>query len=286
MPRQHIDQLIEPVLDHIEDTDAGPLAKGLPTGFGGLDLMTLGLHPGHLAVIASRPSMGRSTLLTSICQTVALRNAVPTLAITLEETAAEFSTRMLSAAARVAHHHLRAGELTDEDWTRLARGMVELHHAPLQVCADTSLTMAELAATAREAVAEDGVKFIAVDGLTDIKPEKRHDLREREVGDVARDLKTLARELNVPILATTHLNRIPESRPGKIPKLDDLRESGAVTFAADWIVLLYRPDYYDRESPRAGEIDLIMAKNRFGPLGYQTAAVQFHYCRVVEMAQS
>ncbi len=130
------------------------------------------------------------------------------------------------------------------------------------------------------------MRLIAVDGLTDIRPEKRHDLREREVGDIARDLKTLARELNVPILATTHLNRIPESRPDKRPKLDDLRESGAVTFAADWIVLLYRPDYYDRESPRSGEIDLIVAKNRFGPLGCETAAVQFHYGRVIEMAQA
>lgn len=263
----------------------GPELLGISTGFEGIDLMTHGLQPGHLAVIASRPSMGRTTLLTSVIHGVAL-GGTSTLVITLEETAKEFVTRLMCSVGRVGHYQLQRGNTTDEDRRRLDRAQATLDAAPLQVCADPSLTMEELAKLARAAVRDGGVKFIAVDGLTDIKPEKRHDLREREVGDIARDLKTLARELNVPILVTTHLNRIPESRPNKIPKLDDLRESGAVTFAADWIVLLFRPDYYERESPRAGEIDLIVAKNRFGPLGQQTAAVQFHYCRIVEMAQS
>lgn len=265
---------------------AVPLAAGLPTGFEGLDQITGGLQESQLAVIASRPSMGRTTLLSSICQHVAIKVKASTMVFTLEETAGEYATRMLSSVGRISLYHLRNGQLTDEDRRRVERARPILAEAPLRVCADPMLTMADLAAQAREAVEERGVEFIAVDGLTDIKPEKRHDLREREVGDIARDLKTLARELAVPVLATTHLNRIPEQRPGHVPKLDDLRESGAVTFAADWIVLLHRPDYYERESPRAGEIDMYVAKNRFGPLGCDTEAVQFHYGRIVEMAQS
>jgi replicative DNA helicase len=261
-----------------------PLAGGLPTGFKDLDQITGGLQAAQLAVIASRPGMGRTTLLSTICHHVAAKAKVSTMVFTLEETAREYTTRMLSSVGRISLYHLRNGQLTDEDKARVERARPILAELPLWICADPMLTMADLAAQAREAVDEHGVEFIAVDGLTDIKPEKRHDLREREVGDIARDLKTLARELAVPVLATTHLNRIPEQRPGHVPKLDDLRESGAVTFAADWIVLLHRPDYYERESPRAGEIDMHVAKNRFGPLGCDTEAVQFHYGRIVEFA--
>ena len=283
MSSTSISELAGPIAERAQVLESGPLARGLDTGFADLDALTHGLQPGHLAVIASRPSMGRTTLLSTVCKNIAIGRSVPTLAVTLEETAAEFTTRLVSSVGRVGHYHLQAGQLTEEDRRRVERARATLADAPLRVCADPSLTMEELAGQACEAVRDHGVKFIAVDGLTDIKPEKRHDLREREVGDIARDLKTLARELELPILATTHLNRIPEQRINKVPKLDDLRESGAVTFAADWILLLFRPDYYDRESPRAGEMDMILAKNRFGALGVETGAAAFHYGSILKM---
>lgn len=259
-------------------------ARGLSTGLPALDRIVGGLHPGHLAVIASRPAMGRTSTLITACHQAAVLDRVPTLAVSLEETEREFAARMLAATARVSLASIRDGRLHEVDPQRRAQATAALADAPLHVCADPWLTMADLAIQARDAVRDQGVKLIAVDGLTDIKPEKRSDLREREVGDTARDLKTLARELNVPVLATTHLNRLPEDRVGKRPRLDDLRESGAVTFAADWIVLLFRPDYYEEDSLRAGEMDLIVAKNRFGRLGCETVAAQLYCSRLTPMA--
>jgi replicative DNA helicase len=148
------------------------------------------------------------------------------------------------------------------------------------------MTLDDLAELAAAEVADHGVRLIALDGIQEVIPDKRSDLREREVGDVVRGLKTLARDLDVAVLTTSHLNRGPEQRPDFRPKLDDLRESGAVTFAADTIVLLYREDAYDRESPRAGEADLIAAMHRQGPTATLAVAFQAHYDRFVDIAQS
>jgi replicative DNA helicase len=265
------------------DTDGAKL-PGLSTGFADLDALTGGLTDGSLTVIASRPSMGRTTLLTDICRSTAIRLGVPTLVFTLEESGRDFSRRVLCAEGRVAQHRLRSGGVTDDDWTRLSRRMTAVANAPLFIKAPPRINMLTLAEQAQEMMEKEDVQFIAVDGIQDIRPEKRSDLREREVGDVVRDLKTLARELDVPILATSHLNRGPESRVDKRPRLDDLRESGAITFAADTIVLLHREDYYELDSPRAGEADLFVAKHRQGPTAFITVAFQGHYGRFIDMA--
>ncbi|MFJ9799860.1 DnaB-like helicase C-terminal domain-containing protein [Streptomyces sp. NPDC101145] len=255
----------------------------VPTGFEGLDTMGV-LHPGSLTVIASRPQVGRTTLLSDFCRSAAIKHNLTTAAFSLEEDHTRFFTRMLSAEARVARHHIHCGLMTEEDWTRLARRMPDVAAAPFILSVPARLTMAELSERCHKLAAERGLRLIAVDGLQAIKPHKYNDLREREVGDVARGLKTLARELDIPVVVTSHLNRAAETRYNKTPMLDDLRESGAVTYEADTIILLHREDAYDKASPRAGEADLFVAKNRQGPTFAETVAFQGHYGRFVEMA--
>jgi len=278
----------------IDSKQPAPNGDAISTGFPDLDDIVGGMRPGHLAVVASRPGIGRTTALVSIVEGVAVRNRISTLVFTLEESSAEFHQRVFCNHGRVPMRPQDAVRKTDEEWevrlgvqmkARIANATKAMAAVPLRTCAAPSLTMAELAGEARAAVREHGVKFIAVDGLNDIKPEKRNDLREREVGDVARDLKILARELGVPILATAHLNRAPEARPHRVPRLDDLRESGAVTFAASWIVLLHRPDCC-AECSRPQECDFIVAKNRYGTEGHSLAmGAQYHYSRFLQMAK-
>lgn len=282
-----LQRALEQALDRVEATTPTELAQmAMSTGFADLDGLTQGLHPGTLTVIASRPAMGRSTLLLDICRTTALANRVPTLHVSLEHEISDTTMRLMSAESRVALHHLRSGTMTDEDVTRLNRRLPRIANAPLYLWAPPYLKTADIAERAREEAASRDVRLIAIDGIQDIRPEKRSDLREREVGDVVRDLKALARELQIPVVCTSHLNRAPEQRADRVPALDDLRESGAITFAADTIVLVFRPDAYEKDSPRDGEADLIVAKNRNGPVAVVTVAFQGHYSRFVDMAQT
>ncbi|KAF0646277.1 MULTISPECIES: replicative DNA helicase [Streptomyces] len=254
----------------------------IATGFEGLDAVGI-LHPGSLTIIASRPQVGRTTLMSDFCRAAAIKNNLPTAVFSLEEDQTRFFTRLLSAEARVARHHIHCGVMTDEDWTRLARRMPEVVGAPLILSVPARLTMAELSERCHKLAGEHGLRLIAIDGLQAIKPHRYSDLREREVGDVARGLKTLARELDIPVVVTSHLNRSAETRYNRVPMLDDLRESGAVTYEADTIILLHREDAYEKDSPRAGEADLIVAKNRQGPTFTETIAFQGHYGRFVRM---
>ena len=266
--------------------DVRPDVQGPTTGFSELDAVTRGLLPGTLTVIASRPAVGRSTLLLNLCTAAAITSGVPVLHANLESDTNNTLIRVMSHQARVALHHILSDTLTDDDMTKMRRRLPVISNAPLHLWAPARLTAASLAAKAREYVNDHGVRIIALDGIQDVRPEKRNDLREREVGDVVRDIKTMARELDVAVVATSHLNRATEVRPDRRPALDDLRESGAITFAADTIILVHRPDAYEVEHPRAGEADLIVAKHRGGPTATVTVAFQGHYSRFVDMAQT
>lgn len=271
-----------PLADAVTST---PNREPLSTGFRDLDTLTAGgLRPGTLTVIASRPAMGRTTVLYDICRHNAIRHGRGTALWTLEESSEDVVTRFLSAEAGVHRHALLTGAVDEAGQERIARRIKDIERAPLVVDAPPSVTAAVIAAQATDLVRQHGVRLLAIDGIQDIRPEKRNDLREREVGDVVRDLKTLARELQVPVVATSHLNRSPEQRVDKRPRLDDLRESGAITFAADLIIFMHREDYYDSATPRLGEADLIVAKHRYGPEAMLTVAFQGHYSRCLDLA--
>jgi replicative DNA helicase len=263
----------------------GGNSRIISTGFRGLDAATDGgLRPGTLTVIASRPGIGRTTFLTDICRHVSLTQGLPAGLWTLEEQRNDLSARILAAEARVPLQHIRADAVTDEGLIRIARRLSAVQEMPLYLSAPASLTVAELAERAERLVTEHGVRLVALDGIQDVRPEQRNALREREVGDIVRDLKTLARELEVPVLATSHLNRSAEGRYRHRPELDDLRESGAITYAADLILLLHRDDAYEIEK-RPGEADIYVAKNRHSLRRHIVLAFQGHYGRFVDLPE-
>jgi replicative DNA helicase len=196
----------------------------------------------------------------------------------------EITMRLLSAEARVGLHHMRTGSLSDDDWTKLARKMSEVASAPLFIDDSPNMTMMEIRAKCRRLKQRHDLKLVVVDYLQLMSSGKRVESRQQEVAEFSRALKLLAKELEVPVVALSQLNRGPEQRTDKKPMLSDLRESGSIEQDADLVMLLHREDAYERESPRAGEADFIVAKHRNGPTATITVAFQGHYSRFVDMA--
>jgi replicative DNA helicase len=190
----------------------------------------------------------------------------------------------LSAETRVPMHVLRSGDLSDDDWTRLAKRMGDISEAPLFVDDTASMTMMEIRAKARRLKQRHDLKLIVVDYLQLMTSPKKTESRQQEVSEISRGLKLLAKEVQCPVIAVAQLNRGPEQRTDKRPQLSDLRESGSLEQDADVVILLHREDYYDKESPRAGEADFIVAKHRNGATDTITVAAQLHLSRFVDMA--
>ncbi|MEV4975326.1 replicative DNA helicase [Streptomyces scopuliridis] len=287
-PAYSIGDTMEGALDEIEAIGSrkGELA-GITTGFTDLDSLTGGLYPGQLIVVAARPAMGKSTLATDFLRTASIKNNIPSALFTLESRRTDVTLRVLAAEARVAVHHMRSGTMTDEDWTRLARRMPDVAAAPLYIQDDAYATFTDLRAHCRRLRAQQDVQMIAVDALHLLSYGTRpFTSRYEEISEISRCLKLLAMELEVPIVAVSTLNRGPEQRPDKRPMVSDLRDSGALEDNADIVILLHREDAYEKDSPRAGEADLIVAKHRFGPTATITVAFQGHYARFVDMAQT
>jgi replicative DNA helicase len=277
--------LLQPTLDEIEAVGAHDgLMRGVPTGFADLDRILNGLQPGQLIMVASRPGIGKSTLVSGWAQHAAIRHNLATAIFSLEMSKIEIITRILSAEARVPLHVLRSGKLSDDDWTRLARRMGEISEAPLYVDDTPNMTLMEIRAKARRLRQRNDLKLVVVDYLQLMTSPKRVESRQQEVSDLSRGLKLLAKELEVPVVAVSQLNRGPEQRTDKRPMLSDLRESGSLEQDSDVVVLLHRDDYYDKESPKAGEADVIVAKHRNGPTDTVTVAAQLHFSRFVDMS--
>ncbi|WP_246094891.1 replicative DNA helicase [Streptomyces roseicoloratus] len=257
---------------------------GLSTGFADLDALLQGLHPGQLVVVAGRPGLGKSTLAMDFARACTVRAGKPALFFSLEMGRDEINMRLLSAEARVGLHRMRAGTLTEDDWDRLAKHRGALSAAPLFVDDAANLTLMEIRAKARRLKQTRGLALVVVDYLQLLTHGgRRTESRQQEVADISRSLKLLAKELAVPVIALSQLNRGPEQRVDKKPVLSDLRESGAVEQDADVVILLHREDAYDKESPRAGEADLIIAKHRSGPTATVTVAAQLHLSRFASM---
>ncbi|TYB36840.1 replicative DNA helicase [Micromonospora sp. AP08] len=242
-------------------------------------------NPDHL-YLAGRSMIPthNSTASMDFARNAAIRFNQASAIFSLEMSKVEIVMRLLSAEARVPLHVLRSGQLSDDDWTKLARCMGEISEAPLFVDDTPSMNLMEIRAKARRLKQKHDLKLIVVDYLQLMTSPKRTESRQQEVADLSRGLKLLAKEVECPVIAVSQLNRGPEQRTDKRPQLSDLRESGSIEQDADVVLLLHRDDYYDKESPRAGEADFIIAKHRNGPTDTVTVAAQLHLSRFVDMA--
>jgi replicative DNA helicase len=280
-----LSEIMPAALDEIEAIGSrGGALTGVPTGFSDLDALTNGLHPGQMVVIAARPALGKSTLALDLARAATVKHGLPTVIFSLEMGRNEITMRLLSAEARVPLHSMRTGQMSDEDWTRLARRMSEVVEAPLYIDDSPNMSMMEIRAKCRRLKQRHDLKLVIIDYLQLMSSPKRVENRQQEVSEMSRSLKLLAKELDVPVIAVAQLNRGPEQRTDKKPMLSDLRESGSIEQDADMVILLHREDAYERESPRAGEADFIVAKHRNGPTATVTVAFQGHFSRFVDMA--
>jgi replicative DNA helicase len=280
-----LSEIMEGALDEIDAINSrGGQLTGVPTGFADLDQLTNGLHPGQLVIVAGRPSLGKSALAVDFLRSAAIKHGLPSCIFSLEMGRNEITMRLLSAESRVPLHSMRSGTMTDQDWTRLARRMGEVSSAPLFIDDSPNMSLMEIRAKCRRLKQRHDLRLVVVDYLQLMSSPRRVENRQQEVSEFSRSLKLLAKELDVPVVALSQLNRGPEQRADKKPQLSDLRESGSLEQDADVVILLHREDAYERESPRAGEADLIVAKHRNGPTATVTVAFQGHYSRFVDMA--
>jgi replicative DNA helicase len=279
----------EDFLEQLEELQKNGPARGVKTGFTDFDSLTNGLQPGQLIVIAARPAIGKSTLGTDIVRHATIVEGLPAVFFSLEMSRTELKMKIASAQARVALHHLQSQNgMTDDDWTRLAKAWPMINAAPLDIVDDPGLTLTKIRSHCRRIKRKRDLRLVVIDYLQLMEGELsgRTENRQQEVAKISRSLKKLAAELQVPVIAMSQLNRGAEQRTDKKPLLSDLRESGAIEQDANMVILLHREDAYDKESPRAGEADFIVAKNRGGPTATITTAFQGHYSRFVDMAQS
>ncbi|MFI0596603.1 replicative DNA helicase [Streptomyces griseus] len=275
---------MEGTLDKVDAAKNSTGVTGLATGFSDLDRVTSGLQPGQMVVVAGRPGMGKSTLALDMARHSAVKQNTPAAFISLEMSVDELNMRLLSAEAKVALHHLRSGNTTEEDWTRMARYLPQITEAPLYIT-ESANTLGAIQAKCRRLKSRvPDLGLIVIDYLQLVTVGGRQESREREVSTISRSLKLLAKELQLPVVALAQLNRGPEMRTDKKPSKSDLRESGSLEQDADMVLLVYREDAYEPESGRAGEVDLILDKHRNGPTCTITVANQLHYSRFVDLA--
>ena len=269
------------LMEELSKRDGG--VTGVPTGFADLDDRTSGLHPGQMIVIAARPGIGKSTLGLDIARSAAIHNGRSTAIFTLEMSHEEITMRLISAEARVPLNKVRSGKLDDNDWARISRKMPAITEAPLFIDDSPNLTMNEIKTKARRIKQRFGLDLIVIDYLQLMVGDGRSESRQQEVSAMSRACKLLAKELGLPVIVMSQLNRGSTQRADKRPQTSDLRESGAIEQDADMIILLHREEETDPDSPRVGEADFIIGKQRNGPTGVITVAFQGHYSRFVDM---
>lgn len=243
------------------------LITGVPTGFTKLDELTSGLQPSDLIIVAGRPSMGKTTFALNIVQHAAIDAGITTAIFSLEMAKEQLSLRLLCSKAKVDAHRLRGGFLSESDWPKLTRAAGQLSEAPIFIDDTPSISALEMRAKARRLKAEHNLGLIVVDYLQLMRGRSDSDTREQEISDISRSLKALAKELNIPVMALSQLNRRVEDRGDKRPQLADLRESGAIEQDADVIIFLYRDEVYNRgeDNPNKGKAEIIIGKQRNGP---------------------
>jgi replicative DNA helicase len=277
--------VMESTVDEIEASGhRGEGMTGVPTGFYELDELTHGLHPGQMIVIAARPAVGKSTFALDFARSAAIKNNLATVMFSLEMGRNEIAMRLLSAEATIGLQDLRKGTIKDEQWSKIATTMGRMNDAPLFIDDSPNMSLMEIRAKCRRLKQQHDLKLVILDYLQLMSSGKKVESRQQEVSEFSRALKLLAKELQVPVIALSQLNRGSEQRQDKRPMVSDLRESGSIEQDADMVILLHREDVYDKESPRAGEADILIAKHRNGPTKDIVVAFQGHYSRFANMA--
>jgi replicative DNA helicase len=241
---------------------------GVSTGFNDLDDMTSGLQPADLVVIAGRPSMGKTSFAMNIAENVAIKSKLPVAVFSMEMPGEALTLRMLSSLGRIDQHRVRTGRLEDPEWARLTSAVSLLAEAPIYIDDMAALTPTEVRARARRLVREaGGLGLIVIDYLQLMQAPSEGETRATEISIISRSLKALAKELNVPVIALSQLNRNLEQRPNKRPVMSDLRESGSIEQDADIVIFIYRDEVYNEDSPDKGVAEIIIGKQRNGPIG-------------------
>ena len=259
---------------------------GVPTSFTDFDEMTSGLQPSDLVIIAGRPSMGKTTFAMNIAENAATQSGLPVAVFSMEMPGDQLAMRMMSSLGRIDQHKIRTGKLEDEDWPRLTNAVGILAEVPLYIDDTPGLSPNELRARARRLAREnDGqLGLIVIDYLQLMQLPGNTENRAAEISEISRSLKSLAKELNVPVIALSQLNRSLEQRPNKRPVMSDLRESGAIEQDADVIVFIYRDEVYNEDSPDKGTAEIIIGKQRNGPIGTVRLTFLGQYTRFENLA--
>ncbi|MHB8769587.1 MAG: replicative DNA helicase [Syntrophales bacterium] len=263
------------------------MVTGVSTGFDKIDDMTSGLQKSDLIIIAGRPSMGKTAFALNIAQYAALEMGVPVAVFSLEMAKEQLATRMLAAEARVDSQRLRKGFLGETDWPKLTTAAGRLSEAPIYIDDTPAITAIEMKAKSRRLKAENGLGLIILDYLQLMRGSGSRDSREQEISEISRSLKALAKELSVPVIALSQLNRKVEDRTSRRPQMADLRESGAIEQDADLIAFIYRDEVYNRsdDNPEKGIAEIIIGKQRNGPTGTVKLAFQEKYTRFENLAR-
>ena len=259
------------VMESLERIDAAAKASGkitgIPSGFVDLDYRMSGLQPSDLILIAARPSMGKTAFVLNIAQYISVKKKITAAVFSLEMSKVQLVNRMLSLESLVEAQQIRNGDLTENDWGKLIEAADSIAHSNLIIDDTPSISIAELRSTCRKYKSEHDLGVIIIDYLQLMTGNKSSESRQQEVADISRNLKAIARELNVPVIALSQLSRSVESREDKRPMLSDLRESGAIEQDADVVMFIYRDEYYNHDSEDRGIAEIIVAKQRNGPTG-------------------
>ena len=268
---QEIQPLLTQVVERIDELynrENPNDITGVPTGFVDLDRMTSGLQPGDLIIVAGRPSMGKTAFSVNIGEHVSTDSGLPVAIFSMEMGGTQLAMRMLGSVGRLDQHRLRTGRLNDEDWPRLTHAIQKMNEAQIFIDETPALTSIELRARSRRLARQCGkLGLIIVDYLQLMSANAPGENRATEISEISRNLKGLAKELNCPVIALSQLNRSLEQRPNKRPVMSDLRESGAIEQDADLILFIYRDEVYNPDSPEKGMAEIIIGKQRNGPIG-------------------
>jgi len=257
---------------------------GLPTGFSDLDSYTSGFQPSDLILLAARPSMGKTALGLNIVQYMAVKHQIPVAVFSLEMSGDQVAQRFLSAESLVDQQRLRTGYLVEDDWPRLLKAATRLSEAPIFVDDTPAITLLELRSKARRLKLEHGIGMLMIDYLQLMQSGRRSENRVQEISEISRYLKSLARELDIPVLALSQLSRAVEQRGGdRRPMLSDLRESGSLEQDSDVVMFIYRDEYYNEDSEDKGVADIIIAKQRNGPTGTLQLAFLKEFTKFVNL---